>query len=312
MRRSLLSELPEIAVVIPTYGRPDSLAASINTVLQQSCENWELLIIDDNPSDSEHRASTCKLVENFSDPRIRYIPLADNCGACVARNRGVDESRAEVVAFLDDDDIWHKDKLATCLECFKRDTELGLLIHHIKQIYRGSVTHFEFNLDGDFHEYFLKAAMGVSCSAIVVRKTLFKKAEGFDPEQESYQDLDLMLRMSAQSKAEVLPQYLLEYQLSDYGITFNFTRKASGAKRIIKKHYANSKSSSGVIGAAKLHIALGDYYMMLGDSKAAASAYRAALAVQAIDKKSRIKLMMARLHLAPLFQLLLNWKKRLA
>lgn len=307
-----MTKTPEIAVVVPTYGRPDSLMVSINTVLQQSFLNWELLVVDDNHPESENRTITRQLLAKVSDPRVQYIELPKNSGACIARNTGVSAARAPVVAFLDDDDMWHTDKLKLCLTQFQDNPDLGLLIHNIKQTYRDRVTHFDFDVKTDFYRYFLQSAMGVSCSAIIVSKQYFNEVGGFDPDLASYQDLDLMLRMSSTFRAEVLPKYLLEYQLSDAGITFNFSKKVAGARRILDKFYLNPSSQQAISGSQKLNAALGDYYMMLGQSRQALKAYQTITALGGKDFKLRLKLLLARLGLASSFRFLLNAKKRFA
>ncbi|BDX07650.1 hypothetical protein MACH26_31710 [Planctobacterium marinum] len=271
-----------------------------------------MIIVDDNDPSSEHRAATAQLLQQFDDPRIKYVALAKNSGACIARNQGVQESRAELVAFLDDDDVWRKDKLQHCIATFQQDSELGLLIHNIKQVYRDRVTCFEYHVDGNFYNHFLAAAAGVSCSAIIVRKSLFMRVGGFDPDLASYQDLDLMLRMSGACKADVLSEVLLEYQLSDTGITFNFAKKVAGAQRILDKFYLNDETTAAQSGKRVLYSALGDYNMMLGNAAAALQAYRKLAHCGQPDKKSRFKLVLAQMNLTFIFRLLINLKKRFA
>ena len=312
MRLSQLTKTPEIAVVVPTYGRPDSLMVSISTVMQQSFQNWELLVVDDNPPESENRTITRDLMAKVSDHRVQYIELPKNSGACVARNTGASAASAPVIAFLDDDDMWHTDKLKLCHSHFQENPQLGLLIHNIKQTYRDRETLFEFDVKTDFYGHFLQSAMGVSCSAIIVDKCCFNEIGGFDPDLASYQDLDLMLRMSSTFRAEVLPEYLLEYQLSDAGITFNFSKKVLGARRILDKFYSNPSSQQAISGSLKLYAALGDYYMMLGQSREALGAYQTITAHGGNDFKLHLKLLLARLGLASSFRFLLNAKKRFA
>ena len=94
-----------ISVVLPTYNRARCLSRSINSVLNQTFSNLELIIVDDGSTDN-----TRELVESFSDPRIRYI-YQENAGACAARNHGINEALGTYIAFQDSDDEWRKDKL---------------------------------------------------------------------------------------------------------------------------------------------------------------------------------------------------------
>ena len=95
-----------ISVIIPTYNRAGTLLAAAQSVLQQTYRDIELIIVDDGSTDD-----TAKVVSALQDGRVRYIPLGKNCGACAARNRGIDEAKGEYIAFQDSDDLWHSDKL---------------------------------------------------------------------------------------------------------------------------------------------------------------------------------------------------------
>ena len=97
-----------VSIVMPTYNCGEYIGKTIQSVLAQTYEDWELLIVDDRSTDN-----TQKVVDKFAtqDSRIRYIELEKNSGAAVARNRGIKEARGNYIAFLDSDDLWKKDKL---------------------------------------------------------------------------------------------------------------------------------------------------------------------------------------------------------
>jgi len=97
---------PVVSVIIPTYNGESYLGKAIQSVLNQTYSNFELIIIDDGSVDN-----TTGVVEQFSDPRIKFIPLKENCGADVARNVGIRQSGGEIIAFLDQDDLFHPEKL---------------------------------------------------------------------------------------------------------------------------------------------------------------------------------------------------------
>ena len=108
-----------ISVVIPTYSRNTTLRNAINSVLAQTYQNYEILVVDDNPSDSEWRISTQKLMAEYADNnKIRYIQNAKNLGGSGARNEGIKAAKGEYIAFLDDDDEYLPERLEKQLECF--------------------------------------------------------------------------------------------------------------------------------------------------------------------------------------------------
>lgn len=96
--------LPRVSVVIPTYNRSALVVRAIRSVLANECAGDEIIVVDDGSTDDTQAALAV-----FGD-RIRYIRTA-NLGAGAARNRGIDESRNELIAFLDSDDEWMADKL---------------------------------------------------------------------------------------------------------------------------------------------------------------------------------------------------------
>lgn len=95
-----------VSIIMPSYNTAAYIGASIRSILAQTYENWELLIVDDCSTDQ-----TDLVVEAFSDPRIHYFKNERNSGAAVSRNRALREAKGEWIAFLDSDDLWMPEKL---------------------------------------------------------------------------------------------------------------------------------------------------------------------------------------------------------
>ena len=95
-----------VSVIIPTYNRADTIKRSIESVLSQSYQDFEIIIIDDGSTDDTYR-----VVKEIRDTRICYIKGDKRMGANAARNIGVQRAKGEFIAFQDSDDIWRKDKL---------------------------------------------------------------------------------------------------------------------------------------------------------------------------------------------------------
>lgn len=96
-----------VSIIMPSYNTADFIAETIRSVLSQTYENWELIIVDDCSTDN-----TDDIVAEFlSDDRICYIKNEHNSGAAVSRNRALREAKGKWIAFLDSDDLWESDKL---------------------------------------------------------------------------------------------------------------------------------------------------------------------------------------------------------
>src|ERR1017187_7936626 len=105
---------PTVSVVIPTYNRARILPRAVKSVVSQTLEDWELLVVDDGSADD-----TEQVVAAFGDSRIHYIRHERNRGQSAAQNTGIRASRGTYVAFLDSDDEWLPEKLAKVVDCFQ-------------------------------------------------------------------------------------------------------------------------------------------------------------------------------------------------
>ena len=115
-----------VSVVLPTYNRERTLHRAINSVLQQTYHEIELIVVDDGSTDQ-----TRSVVQAYKDERIRYI-YQSNQGACVARNRGVSEARGLYIAFQDSDDEWMEDKLERQI-AYMEQTQADVVFHAFRR-----------------------------------------------------------------------------------------------------------------------------------------------------------------------------------
>ena len=95
-----------VSIIMPSYNTGKFIAESINSVLNQTYKNWELIIVDDCSTDN-----TDSVVKNFQDTRIRYFKNEVNSGAAISRNKALREAKGRWIAFLDSDDLWMPEKL---------------------------------------------------------------------------------------------------------------------------------------------------------------------------------------------------------
>ena len=95
-----------VSIVTPSYNTGRWIGETIQSVLNQTYENWEMIIVDDCSTDN-----TDEVVAGYKDSRIKYIKNEKNSGAAISRNRAIREAKGEYIAFLDSDDLWTPNKL---------------------------------------------------------------------------------------------------------------------------------------------------------------------------------------------------------
>ncbi len=204
-----------ISVVIPTYSRNDTLKRAIGSVLCQTYENFEIIVVDDNPADSEWRKSTASIMAEYTDPRVRYIQNEKNMGGGLTRNEGIKASKGEYIAFLDDDDEYMPERLEKQLKVFldSKNDKLALVYCYAKFINKqGTSTYSDRR---DFRGNCLFEAMAENCIA-ATSQWMVKKDKivevGCFPDVPCKQDSQTILRLlKAGYEVDVLPEELSLY-----------------------------------------------------------------------------------------------------
>lgn len=111
---------PKVSVITPVYNAEEFLSETIDSVLNQTFESFEYLLVDDCSTDN-----SAKMIKEYAitDSRIKYIKLAENSGAAVARNTGLENAKGRYIAFIDSDDVWYPEKLDTQLKFMNTNGE---------------------------------------------------------------------------------------------------------------------------------------------------------------------------------------------
>lgn len=111
---------PKVSIIMPTYNQARYIGAAIQSVIDQTFPNWELIIVDDGSTDK-----TAAIVTQFNEPRIHYIDQV-NQGVCIARNVGIAKAKGEYLAFLDADDLYERNKLQVQVAHLDQNPTIGL------------------------------------------------------------------------------------------------------------------------------------------------------------------------------------------
>lgn len=189
------------SVVIPLYNKESSIQQTIQSVLRQTVESFELIIIDDGSTDS-----SAKIVQSIKDNRIRLIQQ-ENRGKSETRNRGIKESGSDLIAFLDADDEWTPNFLETILRMVEKYPDCGAYATAFEVIEPNRRRWRPFFRDipqppweGIIPNYF-QSVLGealVWTSAVTIPKHVFDSVGGFPPGVKQGQDMDMWCRVALQ------------------------------------------------------------------------------------------------------------------
>lgn len=181
---------PSISVIIPAYNQANYVSQAIQSVLSQTNPNFELVVVNDGSTDE-----TSQIISKFQDPRIRIISQP-NRGLAAARNTGLRESSAPLIALLDADDYFLPEKLAIQSEYLLKHSEIGMvgggiqIVNHAGEILKQVIT----KPDGLDLQGLLFANPFVP-SSIMIRRQWFGRAGTFDENLKACEDWDMWLRI---------------------------------------------------------------------------------------------------------------------
>lgn len=203
-----MREADTVSVVTPTYGRPQFLAAAIESALSQSHPPFEIIVVDDaSPDDVEGTLA------EFADPaRIRYVRQERNMGANAARNRGVALAKGRFVAFLDDDDVWLPKKTELQLVALKAQRAEACLCGY--QVIDGAGMQLR-NCDVLQADDVKQMRMVAGFSSLLVRRDVVE-ALGLDESLPCAQDWDFYARLVRRRPIAYVPQILYRYRRGAY------------------------------------------------------------------------------------------------
>lgn len=284
----MANKKPLVSIVMPTYNCATYLPESIESILAQTYNAYEIVVIDDGSVDNT------KLVLEPYKEKIRYIDLGRNEGLPIARNLGIQSAKGEYVAFLDADDIWMPEKLKRSIDQFMKNPDAGMV--YSKHINIDSKSQF---LEGKirrtlpsgniFTQLFFEQNF-IICSSVVVRKEVFNKTALFDSELVNCQDWDMWLRIAFYYKAIGIDVPLVKYRHSAKSLSKNRDNVLKYQKVIIDKIYTMFKDSENGINEkmykkrlAAHYAKIGRHYMRMGDKVAARESFRLSLKMDPIN-----------------------------
>ena len=188
---SCVVDSPKVSVIVPTYNRADRLERALNSIVSQTCQDFELIVVDDGSTDK-----TYQLMKSF--PKAQYFYIKKNSGVSKARNVGLAFAKGELICFLDSDDLWKEKKIQ--IQSLWLENNKDSQICYTDEIWvRNGVRVNPMNrhrkYSGDIFRHCLGLCI-VSPSSVMIRAKLFDEIGNFDESLPACEDYDLWLRIA--------------------------------------------------------------------------------------------------------------------
>jgi len=179
-----------VSIVIPTYKRVDSLNRAIKSCLNQTYTNIEIIVVDDNGVGTPFNIEVNKIINSYSDKRIKYLEHVHNKNGAAARNTGIKSSKGDYICFLDDDDYFMDDKILKQLDYLEKNSAFdGVSCGVIKN----GATILD-NKTGNLVKDLLLMNTKLFTTTLFFRAEVFKRISGFDVTFRRHQDYELLIR----------------------------------------------------------------------------------------------------------------------
>ena len=231
-----MNNSPLVSIVIPTYNHAPMLQRALATVVEQTYQNWNAIVVNNFSTDN-----TLEVVAAFNDPRIQCVNFRNNGVIGASRNEGIALATGKYVAFLDSDDTWFPTKLEKCVEILESGSDLVCHAEYwIDESGKSRLVAYGPSEAATHHNLIYKGNR-ISTSATVVRAALLKEVHGFDvaPELISTEDYDLWIRLAAKSdKFAFISEPLGEYHRHDNNVSANIEKHLAAELALLEKHFS--------------------------------------------------------------------------
>ena len=248
---------PVVSVVVPTFNHAKLLKRALDSVVAQTFENWEAIVVNNFSTDE-----TIAVVQSFNDARIKLINFSNNGIIAVSRNRGIQSARGQFVAFLDSDDNWYPEKLQKCLH---QSTNGAQFVCHgelwinsdlsTRAVMYGPATRADYLS-------LLYRGNCISTSATFIQTQLLRAVNGFDESAEivTAEDYDLWMRLAAMNpKTVFIPEILGEFHRLANSASSAVMRNLSSEKVVLQKHFAQQPKNFSTKLKQRHRLAIAEY-----------------------------------------------------
>jgi glycosyltransferase involved in cell wall biosynthesis len=260
---------PEVSVIIPTHNRRILLLRAVNSVLTQKNVTFEVIVVDDGSNDA-----TCELFDQWNDPRIHYFSFEKSRGAQAARNFGITKAKADLITFLDSDDIFLEQNLSARVAFFKGNPDCECSYSDFEVLFAGKeknyVKEVSFKPDHSDSKYanVLKRLALAPMIVFMARKNVLQELGGMDLSLPASHDDDIYLRFSKRGKVYHIPVKSARIMVgSGDSITSDTRRVAFGRSMLVDKYREDILALAGSRTLGRQLISISVEFLLARDLK---------------------------------------------
>ena len=198
-----------VSVIIPTYKRASFIKRAIDSVLNQTYKDIEVIIVDDNNPGDVDRKELEQIVAEYSDDRLIYLQHEMNKNGAAARNTGISVARGEYITFLDDDDFFLDDRVEKAIAVMEKEKEYDCLYTGVIKVKNNRIVDVRFShLEGNLQKNMLvQKSFFYTGSNLFFRAKALKSINGFDTSFSRYQDIEVMVRFFRRYKIKSIMDF---------------------------------------------------------------------------------------------------------
>ena len=229
-----------ISVIMPVYNGERTIRESIESALNQTFTDFELIVIDDGSQDA-----TLDILADIQDTRLKIFSYS-NAGISASRNRGIAHARGEFVTFLDADDLWTPDKLETQLKALEANPQAILAYswtEFIDETGRPVGTFLRSTASGNVLAELLESNFIGSGSNALINKQAIVELGEFDQSFSPAGDWDMWLRLAAHYQFAVVPSTQVLYRITESAATNNLLRMETSSLAVIERAFDHAPES---------------------------------------------------------------------
>lgn len=234
---------PLISIIMPTYNGTDTILMAVDSVLRQTYNNMQIIIVDDNGNNTPVQKQTEKILNDYiKTEKILYVQHKFNKNGSAARNTGLQYAKGKYICFLDDDDYFFPEKIERQVQIFEKlDESYGLVVCS-GYIVKPSGIGYKLDIPNDSDEYILfdllSGKIKFNSSMIMVRKNVAKEIGGFDERYIRHQDWEFVCRVLDKYQGKKINEYLV----AKYSFSRNVLRNLEDQEKI--RYYFLDNNSS--------------------------------------------------------------------